>query len=112
MGMTAGAKLPAATSFPMSKPLPMPPQRPPSGQKSQQLIGWLRAVAVVTLIHTPSARATGDQPPARAATSCFMNFNASAASVISSLNIRRQILVAAAISGSAKPNASTTIQPS
>ncbi len=42
----------------------------------------------------------------------FMNFSPSVANVISSEYIRRQIFVAAAISGSAKPNASITSQPS
>ena len=41
-----------------------------------------------------------------------MNFSAFAAKTSSEVNILRQILVAAANAGSAKPNASTTIQPS
>jgi Zn-dependent protease len=42
----------------------------------------------------------------------FMNRSASRESCSSLANMRRQILVAAARSGSARPNASTTIQPS
>lgn len=42
----------------------------------------------------------------------FMNFSALVASVSSSVNIRRQILVAAARAGSDRPKASTTNQPS
>jgi Zn-dependent protease len=65
------------------------------------------------LIDVRAARPAAHRPvTVQLAQRDFMNRSASRESCSSLVNIRRQILVAAARSGSARPKASTTIQPS
>lgn len=77
-----------------------------------QVAGEHHHTAVVGLLVSAAHGVTGNfGHQDRFSISAFMNFSPSDARVISSSNILRQILVAAANSGNAKPKASITSQP-